>query len=244
MATAIADPYLSISALYGCGSRLEERFPAAPIIRFHPSNFLAEGLPRQFAVAGAVGAVGLFPAHDLLHKFEHLHPLGLVVVEGLPGVVQQLLVLPFIPVDRFLALLGADQPLEDVLGKAGLDTQVAGFIPDEVDRLADTMNRMLVRLEQSVDDQRRFVGDASHELRTPLAIVNSSLENLEHEPLGEDESDSRRELGDDDATTLAPMSDRDPSLSLMCGDPASISTLPLPGWKSSFVQSPSSLAAV
>jgi len=55
------------------------------------SNFPAEGLPRQFAVARPVGAVGLFPPHDRFHQLEHLHALGLVVVEGPPGVAQQFL---------------------------------------------------------------------------------------------------------------------------------------------------------
>ena len=39
---------------------------------------------------------------------------------------------------------------------------------DEIGRLAQTMNAMLSRLEDSQDRQRRFVADASHELRSPL----------------------------------------------------------------------------
>lgn len=47
---------------------------------------------------------------------------------------------------------------------------------DEVQRLADTMNQMLARLEQGQQLQRRFVSDASHELRSPLATLSASLE--------------------------------------------------------------------
>ncbi len=47
---------------------------------------------------------------------------------------------------------------------------------DEIDRLADTMNEMLSRLEGSVALQRRFVADASHELRSPLTRLRSQLE--------------------------------------------------------------------
>jgi signal transduction histidine kinase len=47
---------------------------------------------------------------------------------------------------------------------------------DEIGRLANTLNDMLARLEDSATRQRRFVADASHELRTPLAAVRTSLE--------------------------------------------------------------------
>jgi signal transduction histidine kinase len=47
---------------------------------------------------------------------------------------------------------------------------------DEIGHLAQTMNDMLARLEDSNRRQRRFVADASHELRSPLAAIRTSLE--------------------------------------------------------------------
>ncbi|MBT8207953.1 MAG: HAMP domain-containing histidine kinase [Acidimicrobiia bacterium] len=47
---------------------------------------------------------------------------------------------------------------------------------DEVERLAETMNEMLARLERSVERQQTFVADASHELRSPLTRIRSALE--------------------------------------------------------------------
>jgi signal transduction histidine kinase len=47
---------------------------------------------------------------------------------------------------------------------------------DEVKELADTIDAMLERLDQSFDAQRRFVANASHELRTPLAVNRTLIE--------------------------------------------------------------------
>jgi two-component system, OmpR family, sensor kinase len=47
---------------------------------------------------------------------------------------------------------------------------------DELARLGESLNRMLDRLEDAVERERRFVDDASHELRTPLANLKGELE--------------------------------------------------------------------
>lgn len=47
---------------------------------------------------------------------------------------------------------------------------------DEVARLANTMNRMLDRVDTVQQSQKRFVADASHELRTPLTAFRAGLE--------------------------------------------------------------------
>lgn len=47
---------------------------------------------------------------------------------------------------------------------------------DEIGRLADTMNAMLGRLEESQNRQQQFVADASHELRSPIANIRAQIE--------------------------------------------------------------------
>jgi signal transduction histidine kinase len=52
----------------------------------------------------------------------------------------------------------------------------AGGPADEVKALADTIDQLLERLEESFAAQRRFVANASHELRTPLATMRASID--------------------------------------------------------------------
>lgn len=47
---------------------------------------------------------------------------------------------------------------------------------DELQRLADTLNEMLARLEAAFQRVIQFTADASHELRTPVAVVRTSAE--------------------------------------------------------------------
>ena len=56
---------------------------------------------------------------------------------------------------------------------------------DEVGDLSRSFSHVLQQLGDYNDYLRTLASKLSHELRTPLAIVTSSLENLEHEPLNE-----------------------------------------------------------
>jgi heavy metal sensor kinase len=47
---------------------------------------------------------------------------------------------------------------------------------DELQRLSQTLNRMLERLETSFNRITQFTADASHELRTPLALMRTTTE--------------------------------------------------------------------
>ena len=47
---------------------------------------------------------------------------------------------------------------------------------DELDRLSDTLNGMLTRLNSAFAKITQFTADASHELRTPVAIIRTTAE--------------------------------------------------------------------
>ncbi len=56
---------------------------------------------------------------------------------------------------------------------------------DELGELSRSYAQLLVRLREYTSYLRTLSSKLSHELRTPLAIVRSSLDNLEHEKLGQ-----------------------------------------------------------
>ncbi len=85
----------------------------------------------------------------------------------------------------------------------GIQVPVAGL--DEVGRLGRAFDRMLGRLAQSEEDQRRLVQDAGHELRTPLTSLRTNISLLRRidelppatrEELVADLSQEARELTD------------------------------------------------
>ena len=47
---------------------------------------------------------------------------------------------------------------------------------DELQRLSETLNEMIARLESAFKRIARFTADASHELRTPLAVIRTTAE--------------------------------------------------------------------
>ncbi len=65
--------------------------------------------------------------------------------------------------------LRADQELHPVEDR---------HLPAEVRPFAVAINRLLTRVDQSVESQRRFVADAAHELRSPLTALSLQAERL------------------------------------------------------------------
>lgn len=49
-------------------------------------------------------------------------------------------------------------------------------VGDEIDRLAETLNEMMDRIEVSTKSIREFSSDVSHELKTPLAIIRGEID--------------------------------------------------------------------
>jgi len=76
--------------------------------------------------------------------------------------------------------IAAEDALESDNLRAALPSALAN---DEVGDLSRSFSYVLHQLGEYNEYLRTLASKLSHELRTPLAIVSSSLENLEHEPL-------------------------------------------------------------
>ena len=107
---------------------------------------------RDEALAGIVGAfaVGV--------------PLALLIASALGYLLASRSLAPVESMRRRAAEITLERSGERPLPRAD----------DEIRRLAETLNRMLDRIEASLERQRVFVADASHELRTPLAVLRPS----------------------------------------------------------------------
>jgi two-component system, OmpR family, sensor kinase len=81
----------------------------------------------------------------------------------------------FKPVDRLI------NEVEAITDGRSLHRRVPTDEADEeLARLAETLNRMIGRLQTSFGALRRFTADASHELKTPLTVVRADVERAMH----------------------------------------------------------------
>jgi two-component system OmpR family sensor kinase len=52
-------------------------------------------------------------------------------------------------------------------------------VPSEVLPFVESINRMIARLAQVIESERKFIADAAHELRTPLTALQLQADNLQ-----------------------------------------------------------------
>jgi two-component system, OmpR family, heavy metal sensor histidine kinase CusS len=134
--------------------------------RVHSTEAVVEGSSCRIQVASSLAALTATKAR-LLSWILWAGPVGLVL--SLCG--------------GYVISRAALRPVENVVGVAGrmdvnrlserLEVPATG---DVVQRLAETFNGMLGRLEASVRRLEEFTADASHELRSPVTVIRTTAE--------------------------------------------------------------------
>ena len=123
------------------------------------------------------GATTVYTGASLEDVQETLAEAAGIAAAGLPLVVVALAASMWLVVGRTLAPVEHIRAEAEGIGGSELSRRVPDSgRDDEIGRLARTLNAMLARMEDSFQQQRRFVADAAHELRSPVANVRSQLE--------------------------------------------------------------------
>ena len=87
--------------------------------------------------------------------------------------------LAWFAVERLLRPIEQLRRSTESIGEDDLTTRVPVKGRDDLTALAEAVNRMLDRVQTSVEAQRNLLDDVGHELRTPIAVVRGHLELID-----------------------------------------------------------------
>lgn len=173
------DPKLAFQ-VWGDRTRLIAETPGAPISALKPdfvdgfaSLTVGENRWRVYSISDS--AHRKFVQVGRLHSEldAELRRKALVAL----GVMTTLVC--FVGLLTFLAVKWSLRPvvaLEDTLrrrAKFDLTPLSTTALPTELQPLVESFNHVLLQLDEAVESERRFIGDAAHELRTPLAALQA-----------------------------------------------------------------------
>ena len=87
--------------------------------------------------------------------------------------------LPAMGVFIWIVVGGGLKPLKDIAGKVesrdqnSLEAISTDGVPEEVIPMVESLNRLFLKVQSALENERRFTADAAHELRTPLAALKT-----------------------------------------------------------------------
>lgn len=119
--------------------------------------------------------VAIWRPLDLVGAIERLRIVilsaSVIVIGSIAILVGSLIARQGLKPLRAVAALASEIEAHDLSRRLGVQSDTS-----ELGQLATTFDRMLARLEDAFERQRRFTADASHELRAPLSIVRVAAE--------------------------------------------------------------------
>ena len=149
----------------------EDTFFQLPEKKFHSRVFARRSVSadgEQFYI---------FVAHSLDEDEEFLRGFRNVLLVSVPLLLIVVSLGGYFLARKTLAPVAAMSETAAKIGATNLHERLpVKNEKDELGSLAQVINDLLERLENSFETQRRFMADASHELRTPLAIVRGEAE--------------------------------------------------------------------
>lgn len=159
------------------------RAPDSPATPLQPSfqegfsSSTIEGVRwRVFSLADSTGEVNVQVAmrHSVIDgEIQHKTFAALGLVTGLLAVAGLLM---WFAVGKSLQPLTAIQAAVRSRRKFDLTPLPVAQLPKEIRPLVESFNHLLDQLDQAMQGERRFIGDAAHELRTPLSALQAQAQ--------------------------------------------------------------------
>jgi heavy metal sensor kinase len=159
-----------------------------------------EGLQGPFASSAQIKFITIYPrtspmrlasqrieVNGITYTIETAEPLRTVIAELQAHIRYLLMGAPLLLLAATLggflisrrALSPVDRIIEDARSISANDLSLRLAVPnvnDELQRLSETLNQMLDRLEATFARTRQFTADASHELRAPMTLIHTAAE--------------------------------------------------------------------
>ena len=154
--------------------------PATPLLPAFNDGFTSSTIGgerwRVFAVSDSTGEVSVQVAmrHSVIdQEIRHKTFVALGLVTGLLGMAGLLM---WFAMGKSLQPLTAIQAAVRNRRKFDLTPLPVAQLPSEIRPLVESFNHLLDQLDQAMQGERRFIGDAAHELRTPLSALQAQAQ--------------------------------------------------------------------
>jgi signal transduction histidine kinase len=164
------------------GERLAStpRAPNTPLLATFTDGFANVSIDGQqwrvYSVSDRQGKIHVQVGHPraTINADFQKHSLKAVSLAAIPLAISGLLL--WWAVSRALQPLARMEATVRERSMFDLQPLTIDGLPTELLPLVLAFNQLLVRLDEAVQSERRFIGDAAHELRTPLAALQAQLE--------------------------------------------------------------------